>query len=373
MAVIQTGLLAGVAGRVGQVVVYNRMGRWCMRQHVEHIRDARSAPQLRQRGLFRAMMQTASAMRDATALGLRGEARALGLVDSNLFLRLNKDCFTSAAPAADVNGSQVGVAADGRDTQRVDAETESTAQTGSTGQTGNTGRTGGGNAESAAVDIDYSRLQLSTGPVATVRFTRAAVDDGRFEGRFERTGGAGMSNGTDRVQVYVYCPDLAQGFLSLPVYRMDRRIAFVLPDAMRGHTLHCYAFCTSSDDVLLASPTAYIALSDSSVELSSFRTTSSDEISFRTTSSDEISFRTKRTEKRAAQTAGLEEAADGYPASARLADRAAANNYPATARLTNLEEADDSYSAEAAARRALSSAVPLRSSGERRSLISTQP
>ena len=359
MAVIQTGLLAGVAGRVGQVVVYNRMGRWCVRQHVEHIRDARTPAQLRQRGLFRAMMQTASAMRDATALGLRGEARALGLVDSNLFLRLNKDCFTSAAPEADGQGSQVGVEADGRGSQVVGAAAESTTRAGGTGQTGNTGRTGGGNAEStAAVDIDYSRLQLSAGPVATVRFTRAAVDDGRFEGRFERTGGAGMSNGTDRVQVYVYCPDLAQGFLSLPVYRMDRRIAFVLPDAMRGHTLHCYAFCTSSDDVLLASPTAYIALSDSSVELSSFRTTSSDEISFRTTSSDEISFRTKRTEKRAAQTAGLEAAADGYPATVRLAD---------------WEETADGYSAEAAARRALSSAVPLRSSGERRSLISTQP
>ena len=190
-------LLQGTSGRVGQVVIYNRMGRWCMRRHVEHIRDRRSEAQLACRSTFTAMMRMASAMSEALALGLRTEARGRGLLDSNLFLQLNKDCFR---------------AADGGE---------------------NGGARGG-------VEVDYELLQVSCGPLTPVGETRATLDDGRLQLKFKSVGGSGG----DRVQVYVFCPELGWGLLSLPVYRGDRRLALQLPDAMRGKALCLYVFCT---------------------------------------------------------------------------------------------------------------------------------
>ena len=199
-------LLQGTSGRVGQVVIYNRMGRWCMRCHVEHIRDRRSEAQLACRSTFTAMMRMASAMSEALALGLRTEARGRGLLDSNLFLRLNKDCFR---------------AADGGEGNAVSGSTEAS------------GAKGG-------VEVDYELLQVSCGPLTPVGETRATLDDGRLQLKFKSVGGSGG----DRVQVYVFCPELGWGLLSLPVYRGDRRLALQLPDAMRGKALCLYVFCT---------------------------------------------------------------------------------------------------------------------------------
>ena len=203
MARMESGLLSGTVGRVGQVVVYRRLGRWCVRQHVEHIRDARSEAQLRQRGLFKAMMATASRMGDALSVGLRAEARALGLVDSNLFLRLNKDCFRAAA--------------DG-------------------------------------VSVDWQGVQVSAGPVAPVALSSLRVEGGRLEARFEARGGEGRSNTADRVQLYVYCPEAGAGELTLPTYRRDRKLRHRLPSWMEGKRLAVYAFCTDMGDATAASP-----------------------------------------------------------------------------------------------------------------------
>lgn len=216
MATLTGNILEGTTGRLGQVVIYRRMGTWCVRRHVEHIRDAKSEAQLRCRSRFAAMIRTASHMADALATGLRSTARAMGMLDSNLFLRLNNGCFSST--------------------------------------------------DDGGCAVDYRGLQLSAGPVAPVRFTSARIEDGLFDGRFERLGGAGRSNATDRVQVYVYCPDLECGVLSLPVYRMDRRVRFVLPDTMQGREVHCYAFCTASDDFELASPTCHIAVGEADTD-----------------------------------------------------------------------------------------------------------
>ena len=223
MAKMQGSLLQGVSGRVGQVVIYNRMGTWCVRRHVEHIRDRRSESQLECRAAFATLMRLASAMGDALAVGMRGEARQLGLVDSNLFLRLNKGCVTEGGDAQSRPGSE------GEDAQS---------------------RPGGGGGS-----VDYGRLQVSAGPVATVRFTRVRVEDGVFEGRFERQGDAGLFHSADRVQVYLYCPEARGGYLSLPVLRMDRKIRFVVPGWMAGREVHAYAFCTACGDPTLASPT----------------------------------------------------------------------------------------------------------------------
>ena len=217
MAKLHNSLFQGVTGRVGEVVVYQRMGQWCMRKHVEHIRDARSEEQLRQHGVFRAMMHTASAMKEALAVGLRRAAREAGMVDSNAFLRLNSQCFSSDGTGANVA-------------------------------------------------VDYPSLTLAAGPVAPVAFTRARVEEGRFEGRFDRVGGPGLNNSADHVQVYAYCPAREAGFLSLPVYRMDRRISFVLPSWMAGEEVHFYAFCTSMEDRTLASASCYLEVEETDAE-----------------------------------------------------------------------------------------------------------
>ena len=239
-------LLTGVTGRVGQVVIYNRMGTWCVRRHVEHIRDARSEAQQRCRSRFVTMIRTASAMGDALATGLRGEARRMGLLDSNLFLRLNNDCFSTDGGSATDEATDGGSATD-------EATSGGSAQDGATGGGSTQGQADGG------TTIDYGRLQLAWGPLAPVRPTEARLREGVAEVRFERVGGPGRSSATDHVHLYVFCPDTGQGCLSLPVYRMDRKLRLALPDAMAGHTLHCYLFCTAQDDPTLASPTAHAA------------------------------------------------------------------------------------------------------------------
>ena len=101
MAIIGNGILDGFSGRVGPVVGYWRRGRWCVRAHVPHIRDARTEAQLVQRSRFKAMILFASPATAVLRLGLHHEADRLGLTEGNVFLRMNHSSFAPQGGGVD--------------------------------------------------------------------------------------------------------------------------------------------------------------------------------------------------------------------------------------------------------------------------------
>lgn len=209
MAKIDLGILGGYSGRVGKVVGYYRMGKWCVRAYQPTINDAKTEAQLQQRGLFKAMIQFASHCLEPIRLGMKAAGDKEQLTECNLFMKDNSKCF-----------------------KHIDG----------------------------AVAIDYARLQFSKGTLPGVAFRRLEIDGGtRVEVEYEPNRKSSRAKTDDRVYVYAYLPSLGQGILSAPAERRSKRMAFVLPDQWAGQEVHFYGFTIAGDGI--ASETSYLGTS----------------------------------------------------------------------------------------------------------------
>ena len=95
---------------------------------------------------------------------------------------------------------------------------------------------------------DTSARLISAGPVAPIQLGVPEISaEGVLTVTFEKNPYLLRANNFDQVHLYVYCPDINQGYLAAPVYRKERRISVSLPDTMLGHELHLYAFATDAD------------------------------------------------------------------------------------------------------------------------------
>ena len=192
MAKQSTGYLGGFSGRLGPAVGYMWNGKWCLRSRPPMVRNPRTEAQEAHRSLFKQEVQLAARMRWAVTTALTEAARAAGMTSYNLFVSLNQGAFRL---------------------------------------------------EDNRLAVDWASLQLSLGPVAPVALGRATVtDDGRLEVDFERNPLHMASNAYDQVRLYVYSPELGQGYLSAAVYRREGRVALLLPAGFAGTELHLYAF-----------------------------------------------------------------------------------------------------------------------------------
>lgn len=188
MARIDKGLTGAFSGTVGPVIGYMWRGRMCMRSRPQHVSNPRTAEQMRHRGDFRRMVQLAASMRSAVMAGLHEASVAEGMTEYNLFVSLNFGCISDG-------------------------------------------------------EIDYSRLRVSVGDVAPVAVESVAVDDGNvLRVAFGRASSPLRCKGADEVRLYAYCPELAEGRLSLPVHRRAGRIDMALPDEWAGLGVKCYLF-----------------------------------------------------------------------------------------------------------------------------------
>ena len=93
MAKQTEGINGGFSGRVGTVVGYEWRGKWCMRTHPWHIKDARSERQLAQRRRFLAAVRLAAGPRGVLRGGLGYHSLQMHMTEGNLFSKLNKGCF----------------------------------------------------------------------------------------------------------------------------------------------------------------------------------------------------------------------------------------------------------------------------------------
>ena len=202
MAKQSYGILDGYRGTVGTVIGYRWRGKWCLRAKPRFVRNPRTEAQQAHRMLFRDMVRLAGRMLDATRWGLGRASMEEGMTECNLFVRLNKDCFS-------------------------------------------------------AEGVDYERLAVSHGPVAPVGFTAAGVDGhGVLHVEWEKNPLGMRCKADDDVFVYAWCPSLEQGCLAAPAKRSRKRMDVALPDEFLGQEVHCYGFTRDMDRQ--TSETAYI-------------------------------------------------------------------------------------------------------------------
>lgn len=178
MAKQSFGILDGYRGTVGTVIGYQWRGRWCLRARPRRVHNPRTEAQQEHRMLFRDMVRLASRMTPVLRHRLRSAALGEKMTEGNLFVKMNKDCFSPQG-------------------------------------------------------VDYERLQVSAGPVAPVAFTHAEVDEDMvLHVEFEKNPLHLCSNGDDEVRVYAYCPALGRGVLSAAAYRKSKRLSMSLPDEL---------------------------------------------------------------------------------------------------------------------------------------------
>ena len=211
MARQTAGILGGFNGTVGPVIGYQWRGRWCMRAHPRRVSNPRTEAQQAHRMLFREMVQTAGRLTAVLRHGMRQASLEQGLTEGNLFVKLNKQCFTPQG-------------------------------------------------------VDYAQLQLSTGPVAPVAFGEAAVDaEGVLSVEFDKNPLRLRASSEDKVYVAAYCPELGQLVMAAPALRRSKRVAMALPDEWAGREFHLWGFV--QDYQLRASECQYIPLAETGGEV----------------------------------------------------------------------------------------------------------
>ena len=186
MAKQSGGYLGGFSGRLGPAVGYMWNGVWCLRVHQPKVTNPRTEAQVAHRDMFKQEVQLAAKMRWAVNTTMRDVARMVHMTPYNLFVKENQHAFGYA---------------DGR------------------------------------LQVDYSALRLSIGDVPPVEMgTMEWTADNVLNVSFQK----GRGSNYDLVYLYVYVPELGNGFLSAPAYRRDRRIAVALPDSYAGCEAQVY-------------------------------------------------------------------------------------------------------------------------------------
>ncbi|MBR4739471.1 MAG: hypothetical protein IK058_05655 [Bacteroidales bacterium] len=205
MAKIGNGCLDGFQGRIGPVVGYQWNGKWCMRSLPDRMTNPRTGRQMEHRSMFKQEVQLAAAMRWAVTPGLTDAARENGMTAYNLFVSINQPCF----------GISEG-----------------------------------------ALQVDYSSLTLSAGPVAPVALGTPVIDDNNtLTVSFEKNPLGRSASGADMVHLFIFCPSLMMGETAEPVFRHAGRFAVALPDEFRDLELHLYAYVL--DEHKRCSPSCY--------------------------------------------------------------------------------------------------------------------
>lgn len=200
------GYMGGYSGKLGPAVGYLWNGKWCLRSRPTHVRNPRSERQMECRSLFTQEVRLAARMSRSVNIGLTDAARAAGMTSYNLFVRLNQQAFSL---------------------------------------------------EGDTLQVDYTQLTLSVGPVAPVAFHSLAVGEGNvLSVSFDKNPQHLRSNHYDAVHLCVYCPENRQEFLVLPVNRRDEAISVVLPSFFAGREVHVYGFVV--DDMGRCSQSQYV-------------------------------------------------------------------------------------------------------------------
>ena len=218
MAKLEGNVFGGFRGKLGNLVGYSWKGKWCVRALPARVHNPRTDAQQRHRGMFAEEVRLAGRMSWALNIGFAAAAEELQMTPQNVFVKVNQGAFASAGLGG--------------------------------------GRTAAHCNCGFGLEVDWSSLAISAGPVAPVALGVPTVSElGVLSVEFEKNPYHLRANSFDEVHLYVYCPALNMGYLAAPVYRKERRVSVALPDGMAAQVLHVYAFVTDRDG--RASDTAY--------------------------------------------------------------------------------------------------------------------
>ena len=208
MAKFNDGILGGFTGRVGNVIGYRRNGKWVMRALPKKVKNPRTDKQTEHREIFKLMIQTAAMLHEGIHIGMRDAARVEGITARNLFVKINKQCFSL------VDG---------------------------------------------ALETDYDSLLVSYGPLPEPLFGHPEVSAGGVVAvNFTPSADDRPAIGSDYVYLFAVCPDKAETALSLPVLRASGTAGMTLPAQWDSHAVHLYGFAANHDGQ--ASPSVHLAL-----------------------------------------------------------------------------------------------------------------
>ena len=202
MASIKNGQNDGYSGKLGRTVQYKWKNRECVREWVMP-KDPKTPAQLDSRRIFGKASSIGAALKQAINIGFRSIAAEQSTTEKNVFVRLNRQHINI-----------------------VDGE----------------------------VNVDYTQLQISEGPLATVNFGEPEAADSRtIRVAFNNNE---HTNRLNYVMLVAYLPDKHNCMLSEPVFRSTGVAEITLPESWTGCTSHIYGFCWDGKDTV--SPSNYI-------------------------------------------------------------------------------------------------------------------
>ena len=165
---------SSVSGKLGNKIYYTWHGRQCERSLPTHVTNPQTEAQQSHRNAFAMVSKLSSYMKEAHLVGLHWQAVREKNSTYAVFKHLNKDCLTP----------------DGA--------------------------------------IDLSRIIVSRGTLPPVDIVSACIDGNVLTITFDSQ--AYNGNATDNLFLFVYCPTLCTGALSLPIPRSDGLASLLLPE-----------------------------------------------------------------------------------------------------------------------------------------------
>ncbi len=192
MALIYQGINGPFVGKVGPVVGYLWKGKACMRAYNRQVNYPNTLMQQHQRDWFVSMVRFASKATAALQLGFARRAEEAQMTEGNYFVRQNKQHFHS---------------------------------------------------ENGVLSVDYSKLKIASGAAADVYFKSPRFEENEtIVVEFEKNTMSFRASSSDKIYVYVYAPELEEGFLSAPVERRQKSLSMRLPQHWSGVEVHLYGF-----------------------------------------------------------------------------------------------------------------------------------
>ena len=204
MATRKDGQSDRMSGKLGSKIMYTWKGRDCERAYAKP-KDPMTPAQMAHRLVFGTMSSLGTAMLEVVKIGFRGNAAEGRITEKNIFVKLNKQCFSIVDDA---------------------------------------------------VSIDYANLNVADGPLEPVEFGEPTTVDGRvLQVTFSSNTNADRFN---YVVLAAYLPGKSNCMLSEPVFRSTGMAEIILPEGWAGLEAHLYGFCWDGKDK--ASPSSYVGM-----------------------------------------------------------------------------------------------------------------
>ena len=199
--------MGGFTGRLGPAVGYRWRGKWCLRAYQKFVNNPRTPAQQAHRMLFKEQVQLAGRLNYVLRKTFDEVSMEYGMTACNFFVSLNQAAFAPQGGGAHHDGDGEGM------------------------------------------EVAWSRLRLSVGPVAPVAFGSVEVSHGTVVTvPFERNPLHVSTDAYDSVYLVAYAPELRQVYLSAPVHRRSRVLATDLPEHFAGHEVQLWGMVQDHQD-----------------------------------------------------------------------------------------------------------------------------